>query len=178
MMQITLFEFLVKNNIYLFSVVCFVEHYLHMLDPELSTCLEENCIQAQLYGIRWSRLLLGREFTVTDDQIYHLWDFMFASCYEAENASSDALLDDGAPLNINSVLASVRISGYKQMSNIELRKAFYNNSSDTSSSGSSSYRSGAVNAPLPSPPPYVCTPLLGALADFMLAMLMQVIRKC
>ena len=49
-------------------------------DPELCDFLEGQFIQAQLYGMRWARLLLGREFTVTDKQVLRIWDYMFACC--------------------------------------------------------------------------------------------------
>jgi hypothetical protein len=55
-----------------------IEHMLRSLDPELCGHLEDNYIQAQLYGMRWARLLLGREFQCTEKGLLRLWDYMFA----------------------------------------------------------------------------------------------------
>ena len=63
------------------------------------------------------------------------------------------LFDDDAPPNVYSVLATVRMSGYRWDTNKQ-RKAI-------------SASDGVKFS-------YVCTPLLGSLADFMLAMLLQV----
>ena len=32
---------------------------------------------------------VGREFLVTFSHLFRLWDFMFASCYDAENNSAE-----------------------------------------------------------------------------------------
>jgi hypothetical protein len=60
------------------------EHMLRGLDPPLCRHLEENFIQAQLYGMRWSRLLLGREFELTEASLLKIWDYMFACIFDAE----------------------------------------------------------------------------------------------
>ena len=57
-----------------------VENLLRHNDPELCDFLEGQCIQAQLYGMRWARLMLGREFSVTNSQVLRIWDYLFASC--------------------------------------------------------------------------------------------------
>jgi hypothetical protein len=62
------------------------EHMLRGLDPPLCRHLEENFIQAQLYGMRWSRLLLGREFELTELSLLRIWDYMFACIFDAEIA--------------------------------------------------------------------------------------------
>lgn len=51
--------------------------YLKKLDPLLWQKLKEGGIEAQLYGIRWLRLLFSREFGVED--IIPLWDGIFAA---------------------------------------------------------------------------------------------------
>ena len=162
-----------------------------MLDPELCAHLEESYVQAQLYGLRWARLLLGREFTVRDAQVFRIWDFLFACCHEAENYPPDALLDEDTPPNIYSVLASARIAGYTRHSNIERRRQaaerMQTDLQQLQLQQMGGDRDGAwhqdVTAPrrgeLPaelyrSLPAYVCTPLLGALADCMLAMLLHI----
>lgn len=113
--------------------------------------LEESYVQAQLYGLRWSRLMLGREFAVTADQLFLLWDYMFAASYDAESPSgAGELVDDDVPTNIYSMLANARLLGNLKSKNLLLKTT----SCDKFS--------------------YVCTPLLGVLGDFMLAMLLQV----
>lgn len=145
------------------------EHYLRMLDPALCTHLEECFVQAQLYGLRWSRLMLGREFSVADAQVYRIWDYIFACCHDAECFSYDALLDsDDAPPNIYSVLASTRISGHTQSSNLERRQKAAEKFATTQDEA---FSPTAFAATLPQ---YVCTPMLGALADLMLAMLLHI----
>ena len=64
------------------------ENLLRQLDPELCDHLEETFIQAQLYGMRWSRLILGREFSCTDTHNLRVWDFVFASCIPPELLTS------------------------------------------------------------------------------------------
>jgi TBC1 domain family protein 5 len=56
------------------------EHFLRDLDPELCNHLEECFIQAQLYGMRWCRLLFGREISVTPTHGLRVWDYVFACC--------------------------------------------------------------------------------------------------
>eukprot|EP00981_Chlorochromonas_danica_P001656 scaffold367_cov274-Ochromonas_danica.AAC.5 len=218
------------------------EHYLRILDPQLCSHLEEVYIQAQLYGLRWARLLLGREFTVqppppalhqpppsTPASLTHshhqhpagsgllkLWDFMFASCYDLESGTNldNAYLDDEDIMpNIYSVLATVRAGGFTKEANQNKRAIVRPNnnsgSGNTTSSTSSSVGEGegkvgggggggmgGISSPVrlqridhhPLAPEnhnivqqatsqkvvYVCTPLLGALGDFMLAMLIQI----
>lgn len=90
---------------------------------------------------------------------------MFACCYEAEHFSNEALLDIDARPNTHSVLASVRIQGNTQHSNEERR--------NTSSLGTVKHDSPNESS-APAVPDYVCTPLLGALGDLMLAMMLHV----
>lgn len=52
------------------------EEYLYPLDTELSTHLTNSHISMELFGIRWLRLLFGREFPRTE--IPHLWGYIFA----------------------------------------------------------------------------------------------------
>lgn len=68
------------------SVTC-IEHLLRAFDPELCTHLEEAYIQAQLYGMRWARLMLGREFSASETQLLRIWDYIFASCRAVEKSS-------------------------------------------------------------------------------------------
>jgi len=139
------------------------EHYLRNLDPQLCTHLEEQHVAAQLYGMRWSRLLLGREFSAEGGELFRLWDYLFACCFEAENSPPDPLLD--CKPNYYSVLAAVRVSRFGRHANQERRQVsslgIINNPAANESAG-------------PDVPAYVCTPLLGALGDVMLAMLLQI----
>eukprot|EP00002_Diphylleia_rotans_P032567 TRINITY_DN6850_c0_g1_i4.p1 TRINITY_DN6850_c0_g1~~TRINITY_DN6850_c0_g1_i4.p1 ORF type:complete len:524 (+),score=112.67 TRINITY_DN6850_c0_g1_i4:116-1687(+) len=56
-------------------------HYIHHVilknkDPELYKTLEELQIEPQLYGLRWIRLLFGREFQLP--KLLVIWDALFA----------------------------------------------------------------------------------------------------
>ncbi|XP_013184631.2 TBC1 domain family member 5 [Amyelois transitella] len=52
------------------------DEYLVPLDPELAAHLTECNISLELFGIRWLRLLFGREFPRSE--LPHLWGFLFA----------------------------------------------------------------------------------------------------
>ncbi|XP_022127008.2 TBC1 domain family member 5 isoform X2 [Pieris rapae] len=52
------------------------EEYLTSADPELAKHLMECNISMELFGIRWLRLLFGREFPRTE--IPNLWSFIFS----------------------------------------------------------------------------------------------------
>jgi hypothetical protein len=97
--------------------------------------------------------MLGREFPVTHSHVFRLWDFIFASCFVAE-FDSDTLLRSGAEEdsipNVYSLFANAVLRGYQKDTNDKLKK------------------SGTTKLT------YVCTPLLGALGDLMLAMLIQI----
>ena len=58
------------------------EQQLRRIDPQLCVHLEASYVQAQLYGMRWSRLMFGREFPLSHSQSLRVWDFLFASCLE------------------------------------------------------------------------------------------------
>lgn len=49
---------------------------------------------------------------MSDTQLLKLWDFMFASCFEAENGDPSDMLDKDSPSNIFSVF----ITGTKHIS--------------------------------------------------------------
>ncbi|KAF9364919.1 TBC1 domain, member 5 [Mortierella sp. NVP85] len=51
-------------------------HYLERIDNDLFLHLKSHEIQPQLFGIRWFRLLFGREFPM--DDVLILWDGIFA----------------------------------------------------------------------------------------------------
>lgn len=52
------------------------EDLLKIADLELYNTLKSNSIEPQIWGIRWIRLLFGREFTF--EQMLALWDSLFA----------------------------------------------------------------------------------------------------
>ena len=54
------------------------EKILPEIDSELSSHLRKEDIIPQVYGIRWLRLLFGREFALQDFLI--IWDAIFADC--------------------------------------------------------------------------------------------------
>jgi hypothetical protein len=122
------------------------EHFLRDLDPVLCKHLEDNFIPAQLYGMRWSRLLLGREFPVSHSHCLKLWDYMFATVRDD---------DEFIPIyNNNNELASHN----NILSNNEKNKK------DLSPSMQPLLKSRYG--------PY--SPLLSALGDFILAMLLNI----
>ncbi|ORE10095.1 RabGAP/TBC [Rhizopus microsporus var. microsporus] len=59
-------------------VICHRIHhqYLHTVDPLLYKHLQDFGIEPQLYGLRWIRLLFGREFDMYE--LLKLWDAIFA----------------------------------------------------------------------------------------------------
>ena len=59
------------------------ETYLDRVDPELCHHLRACDIHAQFYGLRWSRLLLGREFSLINGQVLILWDRLFLAANAA-----------------------------------------------------------------------------------------------
>lgn len=59
------------------------EDLLRKADPELYKALKTNAIEPQIWGIRWIRLLFGREFKY--DQMLALWDSMFANPASVDN---------------------------------------------------------------------------------------------
>jgi TBC1 domain family protein 5 len=53
------------------------ETIVHAVDPELHRILKANDIEPQIWGIRWIRLLFGREFGFQNTLL--LWDALFAA---------------------------------------------------------------------------------------------------
>ncbi|KAK9492642.1 rab-GTPase-TBC domain-containing protein [Lipomyces doorenjongii] len=53
------------------------EHYLRRIDPELEHHLRVLGVEPQLWGIRWIRLLFGREFKFS--RLLNVWDCLFAA---------------------------------------------------------------------------------------------------
>ncbi|KAK9384369.1 rab-GTPase-TBC domain-containing protein [Lipomyces mesembrius] len=53
------------------------EHYLRNIDPELERHLRVLGVEPQLWGIRWIRLLFGREFKFS--RLLNVWDCLFAA---------------------------------------------------------------------------------------------------
>ncbi len=60
-------------------VTAMQEKFLKNFDPALCEHLDNNYVYPQVYGMRWSRLLFGREFPMTHTQSFRIWDYMFAS---------------------------------------------------------------------------------------------------
>jgi len=63
---------------------------LKSLDIELYRHLERNQILPQVYGVRWLRLLFGREFPMQD--VLCCWDFLLASDLDYVNSFFIAML--------------------------------------------------------------------------------------
>ncbi|CAD5122695.1 DgyrCDS11105 [Dimorphilus gyrociliatus] len=64
------------SNAIVFKLARIHDHLLKRFDPELRKCLEDNDIIPQFYGIRWIRLLFGREFPMQD--LLVIWDALFS----------------------------------------------------------------------------------------------------
>ncbi len=58
------------------------DSYLKEIDPALQLALTTQGIYPQIYGMRWARLLFGREFAMTHTSALYLWDFLFAHVYQ------------------------------------------------------------------------------------------------
>jgi hypothetical protein len=80
-----------------------LDRYLRQVDPAFSDHLEEGDIQAQLYGMRWSRLLFGREFPLSHNLSLKLWDYIFGYWLEM-----DLVKDPAYTGGLNSPTASGR----------------------------------------------------------------------
>ncbi|KAL3119614.1 hypothetical protein niasHT_006700 [Heterodera trifolii] len=53
------------------------------VDPPLHHHLSNLDILPQIYGVRWLRLLFGREFSLPD--LLYLWDVIFAECHQQQS---------------------------------------------------------------------------------------------
>lgn len=61
-------------------------HQLRIVDLELYNHLKTNDIIPQVYGIRWLRLLFGREFSHEDSLT--IWDYIFANLLKFDDISN------------------------------------------------------------------------------------------
>jgi len=96
------------------------EHFLRQIDPELCEKLEECYIQGQIYGLRWARLLLGREFSLSHSRSLRLWDYMFASCWEGgsikiASAALEELSSAQASVSSASIVLRERYGSYSPL---------------------------------------------------------------
>ena len=57
------------------------DRYLLKLDKALSTHLLDNNVYAQIYGMRWTRLMFGREYPMTHLHSFRIWDYLFANSF-------------------------------------------------------------------------------------------------
>jgi hypothetical protein len=73
------------------------DRYLGEIDQELSHFLSVQGVYAQIYGMRWSRLLFGREFPMSHTHALRLWDFLFCSMWALGSGSSSSSSADPAP---------------------------------------------------------------------------------
>lgn len=74
------------NGLYAYYFLYFLplENLLRQIDPDLCAHLEGEEIHCQLYGMRWARLLLGREFPSVPKQVLRVWDYLIVSANAAE----------------------------------------------------------------------------------------------
>jgi hypothetical protein len=128
---------------------------LRGLDPELCGHLEDNYIQAQLYGMRWARLLLGREFQCNDRGLLRLWDYMFA-CVLDYSMAHQVNIEEDAKDGVSSDTA--------------ISKTSHPLAEDSDDDAMWATTSAAMKAASR----FGSSPLLEALGDFMLAMLLHV----
>ena len=71
------------------------ENLLRQLDPLLCDHLEQSFIQSQIYGMRWARLILGREFPLTCTHCFRIWDYVFAcTCSANVQVNTETKIDD------------------------------------------------------------------------------------
>ena len=69
-------------------VTALQEKHLMKLDSTLCAFLMDNNVYAQVYGMRWTRLLFGREFPMTHTMSFRVWDWLLASAYDGAAGSS------------------------------------------------------------------------------------------
>lgn len=141
-----------QSNTILFMMYV-VEHFLRQIDPELCEHLESTYIQSQIYGLRWARLLLAREFPMTENQALRLWDYMFATCYDEHMVNNTAV----ASQPLDTPRFSEDSDDLLMMSELKSAQA-----SVTSASKALKARYGNYSI------------LMGVLGDFMLAMILHV----
>mmetsp|Transcript_23892 Transcript_23892/g.35058 ORF Transcript_23892/g.35058 Transcript_23892/m.35058 type:complete len:725 (-) Transcript_23892:69-2243(-) len=134
------------------------EHMLRGLDPELCGHLEDNYIQAQLYGMRWARLMLGREFELTEGSLLRIWDYMFACMLCAKMEAKEKEASSGT-------------SRESRPSTVSMGKAHPLAEEDSDDDIVWTTTSAAMKAKSRFGP---SSPLLEALGDFMLAMLLHI----
>lgn len=67
---------------------------LKAADPKLFNLFHANQIEPQIWGLRWIRLLFGREFGFT--KMLYLWDALFAATY-TENGNTSTVTDTKFP---------------------------------------------------------------------------------
>ena len=60
------------------------------IDADLCEHLESEDISCQLYGMRWARLLLSREFQSMERQVLRIWDFIFMFAFGSSNVSRES----------------------------------------------------------------------------------------
>ena len=63
-------------------------HKLELYDPHLASIMSNASIPSHVYGLRWTRLLMGREFTFP--QVLELWDYIFKCINECSNNNNDS----------------------------------------------------------------------------------------
>ena len=141
------------------------EKMLRALDPDLCRHLEENYVQAQLYGMRWSRLLLGREFDAVEDGLFRIWDYIFASSLDISSVSKAEGKPKGKKTSDDN--HACEDSLFDPLLNTPNHKSAENDEDEltTASAAMKANRKRFFNKPCP---------ILESLADFMLAMLLHI----
>merc|ERR1711871_101726 len=65
---------------------------LELYDPHLASIMSNAGILSHIYGLRWSRLLMGREFVFC--QVLELWDYIFKSLYESTTTNDNNSIEE------------------------------------------------------------------------------------
>ena len=73
-------------------VLIYVEFYLGQYDNTLCKLLEDRGIQSHLYGMKWTRLLFGREFTMANNLCFKVWDFIIAYNFQIKKPKAETPL--------------------------------------------------------------------------------------
>lgn len=141
------------------------DEMLRALDPDLCAHLEDNYVQAQLYGMRWSRLLLGREFEAVEESLFRIWDYIFASSLVLPTTEGK---DGGSTKESQSAPSSAMSSNSDPLFNAPPPSQLSVGDAEeylTSSAAMKAHRKTQFAKP---------SPILESLADFMLAMLLHI----
>ena len=79
------------------------ERHLLKHDQALATHLLEENVYAQIYGMRWTRLMFGREFPMTHSHSFRIWDYMFAGAFNPSCSKSIVIASSTSSCGLRSL---------------------------------------------------------------------------